>query len=378
MNVIFTCGGTGGHINPAIAVANMWKARYPDSKILFIGAVGGMEEKLVPKAGYELKTLPGGGLSRSLSFAGIKKNVKVMYNLMSSVSRCKKIIRDFKADIVVGTGGYASFPALMAAGMLKIPSCVHESNAVPGLTTRMAERWASKILICFPQSARYYKDQSKVQIVGMPVHSQFLHGSKQASREELGLENNRPVILSAFGSLGAKAMNEMTAELLRLEKEAGYPFQHIHAVGKFGWEWLPALVKEKGVDTENGSVFLKEYIYNMPTVMTAADIVIGRAGSSSLNEIAAAGIPCILIPSPNVTANHQEKNARALEEQGAAVVMLESECTAQGVMDQINRLLNDSDAYSRMRSALLGMAVPDSAERMCTIMEDLISGNTKK
>ena len=378
MNVIFTCGGTGGHINPAIAVANMWKARYPDSKILFIGAVGGMEEKLVPKAGYELKTLPGGGLSRSLSFAGIKKNVKVMYNLMSSVSRCKKIIRDFKADIVVGTGGYASFPALMAAGMLKIPSCVHESNAVPGLTTRMAERWASKILICFPQSARYYKDQSKVQIVGMPVHSQFLHGSKQASREELGLENNRPVILSAFGSLGAKAMNEMTAELLRLEKEAGYPFQHIHAVGKFGWEWLPALVKEKGVDTENGSVFLKEYIYNMPTVMTAADIVIGRAGSSSLNEIAAAGIPCILIPTPNVTANHQEKNARALEEQGAAVVMLESECTAQGVMDQINRLLNDSDAYSRMRSALLGMAVPDSAERMCTIMEELISGNTKK
>ena len=179
MNVIFTCGGTGGHINPAIAVANMWKARYPDSKILFIGAVGGMEEKLVPKAGYELKTLPGGGLSRSLSFAGIKKNVKVMYNLMSSVSRCKKIIRDFKADIVVGTGGYASFPALMAAGMLKIPSCVHESNAVPGLTTRMAERWASKILICFPQSARYYKDQSKVQIVGMPVHSQFLHGKKQ-------------------------------------------------------------------------------------------------------------------------------------------------------------------------------------------------------
>ena len=378
MNVIFTCGGTGGHINPAIAVANMWKQRYPDSKILFIGAVGGMEENLVPKAGYELKTLPGGGLSRSLSFAGIKKNLKVMYNLVSSVNRCKKIIRDFKADIVVGTGGYASFPALMAAGMLKIPSCVHESNAVPGLTTRMAERWASKILICFPQSARYYKDQSKVQIVGMPVHSQFLHGKKEDARKELGLEADRPVILSAFGSLGAKAMNEMTAELLRLEKEAGYPFQHIHSVGKFGWEWLPALVREKGVDTENGSVFLKEYIYNMPTVMTAADIVIGRAGSSSLNEIAAAGIPCILIPSPNVTANHQEKNARALEEQGAAVVMLESDCTAQSVMDQINRLLNDSESYNRMRSALLGMAVPDSAERMCAIMEKLISGNPKK
>ena len=244
MNVIFTCGGTGGHINPAIAVANIWKERHPDSNILFIGADGGMEEQLVPKAGFQLKTLPGGGLSRSLSFAGIKKNVKVMYNLMSSVNRCKKIIKDFGADIVVGTGGYASFPALMAAGLLKIPSCVHESNAVPGLTTRMVERWADKMLICFPQSARYYKDQSKVQVVGMPVRSEFIQNEKKACREELGLDS-RPVILSTFGSLGAKAMNEMTAELMALEKEAGYPFQHIHGVGSFGWEWMPKRVEER-------------------------------------------------------------------------------------------------------------------------------------
>ena len=378
MNVIFTCGGTGGHINPAIAVANMWKERYPDSKILFIGAVGGMEERLVPQAGFELKTLPGGGLSRSLSFSGIKKNLKVMYNLFDSVNQCKKIIKNFKADIVVGTGGYASFPALMAAGMLKIPSCVHESNAVPGLTTRLVERWASKILICFPQSAQYYKDQSKVQIVGMPVRSEFLFADKQKNRQELGLDS-RPVILSTFGSLGAKAMNEMTAELMRLEKEAGYPFQHIHAVGSFGWEWMPQLVEEKGVDTQNNdSVFLKEYIYNMPTVMTAADIVISRAGSSSCNEIAAAGVPCILIPSPNVTANHQEKNARALEEQGAAAVILEKDCTAQVVLDTIRGLLENREEYQKMHEALLTMAVPDSTERMCAIMEELTSCNTNR
>ena len=378
MNVIFTCGGTGGHINPAIAVANMWKERYPDSKILFIGAVGGMEERLVPQAGFELKTLPGGGLSRSLSFSGIKKNLKVMYNLFDSVNQCKKIIKNFKADIVVGTGGYASFPALMAAGMLKIPSCVHESNAVPGLTTRLVERWASKILICFPQSAQYYKDQSKVQIVGMPVRSEFLFADKQKNRQELGLDS-RPVILSTFGSLGAKAMNEMTAELMRLEKEDGYPFQHIHAVGSFGWEWMPQLVEEKGVDTQNNdSVFLKEYIYNMPTVMTAADIVISRAGSSSCNEIAAAGVPCILIPSPNVTANHQEKNARALEEQGAAAVILEKDCTAQVVLDTIRGLLENREEYQKMHEALLTMAVPDSTERMCAIMEELTSCNTNR
>ena len=376
MNVIFTCGGTGGHINPAIAVANIWKERHPDSNILFIGADGGMEEQLVPKAGFRLKTLPGGGLSRRLSFAGIKKNVKVMYNLVSSVNRCKKIIKDFGADVVVGTGGYASFPALMAAGMLKIPSCVHESNALPGLTTRMVERWADRMLICFPQSARYYKDQSKVQVVGMPVRSEFIHNKKQACREELGLDS-RPVILSTFGSLGAKAMNEMTAELMRLEKEAGYPFQHIHGVGSYGWEWMPKLVEEKGV-RNNDAIFLKEYIYNMPTVMAAADIVISRAGASTCNEIAAAGVPCILIPSPNVTANHQEKNARALEEQGAAAVILEENCTAQVVMDKIRQLLEDRDAYNKMHDALLEIAVPDSAQRMCDIMEELTSGKTKR
>ena len=376
MNVIFTCGGTGGHINPAIAVANIWMERHPDSNILFIGADGGMEEQLVPKAGFQLKTLPGGGLSRSLSFAGIKKNVKVMYNLVSSVNRCKKIIKDFGADIVVGTGGYASFPALMAAGLLKIPSCVHESNAVPGLTTRMVERWADKMLICFPQSARYYKDQSKVQVVRMPVRSEFIQNEKKACREELGLDS-RPVILSTFGSLGAKAMNEMTAELMAMEKEAGYPFQHIHGVGSFGWEWMPKLVEEKGVQ-DNDAIFLKEYIYNMPTVMTAADIVISRAGASTCNEIAAAGIPCILIPSPNVTANHQEKNARALEEQGAAAVILEADCSAEKVMQTICELLENREAYNKMHEALLEIAVPDSAQRMCDIMEELTSGKTKR
>ena len=371
MNVIFTCGGTGGHINPAIAVADLWKEKYPDGKILFIGADGGMEEQLVPKAGYDLVTLPGGGLSRSLSFKGIKKNCKVVCQMVSSVNRCKKIIRDFGADVVVGTGGYASFPALMAAGLMKVPSCVHESNAVPGVTTRMAARWVDKILICFQQSDRYYKEKEKIQVVGMPVRSEFIYNDKKACREKLGLDS-RPVILSTFGSQGAKAMNEMTAELMRLEKEAGYPYQHIHAVGSYGWEWMPKLVEDKGVD-DTAAIQLKEYIYDMPTVMTAADIVISRAGSSTCNEIVASGTPCILIPSPNVTANHQEKNARALEEQGAAEVILEADCNAGVVFDRIQKMLSSTQVYEKMRKAQLSMAVPDSAQRLCDIMEDLIA-----
>ena len=377
MNVIFTCGGTGGHINPAIAVANIWKARHPDSKILFIGAVGEMEEQLVPKAGFELVTLPGNGLSRSLSFSGIKKNAKVICQLLESISKCKKIIREFGADIVVGTGGYASFPALMAASLLKIPTCVHESNAVPGLTTKMAARWADQILVCFPQSVQYYKDRKKVQVVGMPVRSEFIYNKKSECRQKLGLDQ-RPMILSTFGSQGAKAMNEMTAELMRLEKEAGYPYQHIHAVGSYGWEWMPKLVEEKGVDTKNNdSIVLKEYLYDMPTAMIAADIVISRAGASSCNEIAVAGVPCILIPSPNVTANHQEKNAKALADHGAAAVILEKDCSAEAVMQKITELLRDRNAYDAMHNALMKMAIPDCAERMCAIMEELISVSSK-
>ena len=377
MNVIFTCGGTGGHINPAIAVANVWKTRYPDSKILFVGAVCGMEEQLVPKAGYELIALPGDGMYRDFSLSGIRKNCNTLRLLYNAVKECKKIIRQFQPDVVVGTGGYASLPMLMAAGLMKIPSCVHESNAVPGLTTRIAARWTNRNLVCFPQSAQYYKNPKNVQVVGMPVRSEFIYSKKKDCREKLNLDE-RPVILSAFGSQGAKAMNEMTAELMRLEKEAGYPFQHIHAVGSYGWDWMPKLAEEKGVDISgNGSIFLKEYIYDMPTAMIAADIVIGRAGSSSCNEVAVAGVPNILIPSPNVTANHQEKNAMALASNGAAIVILEKDCTAELVMEKITQLLGDKEAYANMQKALMKMAVPDCAERICAVMEELISGKKK-
>ena len=378
MNVIFTCGGTGGHINPAIAVANIWKERHPDSNILFIGGKGCMEEQLVPKAGYALKTLPTGGISRSLSFAGLKKNVRSVRNALSAVNACKKIIREFGADVIVGTGGYASFPALMAGAMLGIPTCVHEANAMPGLTTRLLSKRADRVLVCFPQSVEHYKDPKKVEVIGMPVRKEFIFTQKADARRELGLDE-RPLIVSAFGSQGAKAMNEAVAELFRLEKEAGYPFQHIHAVGRYGREWMPELVKEKGVDLETAqAIDMREYIYNMPTVMAAADVIISRAGASSCNEIAATGTPCILIPSPNVTDNHQEKNARALSEQGAAVLLLEKDCTGQRLMEELRGLLSDPDRCSSMSKALLSISVPDCAERMCAIMEELVAGKAPK
>ncbi len=374
MNVIFTCGGTGGHINPAIAVANIFRERHPDCNILFIGAAGEMEEKLVPLAGYELVGLPSSSVTRGLSWQAIRHNVRGVGYIIEAMRRCKKIIREFQPDVIVGTGGYASFPALYMGSKLGVPICVHESNAVPGLTTKMIAKRADRILVSFADSAAHYPDPDRVQVVGMPVRREFIYTKKEDARKELGLDE-RPLVVSAFGSLGARDMNRCMADLFRLELDAGLPFQHIHATGSFGWEWMPELVKEKGVDLKKCSgIDMREYIYNMPTVMAAADVFISRAGASSCNEIAASGTPCILIPSPNVTDNHQEKNARVMERQGGAAVVLESECTAQRLMDEINGLLTEPGKAERMRAALHKMVVLDSSERICSIMEELAGG----
>ena len=374
MNVIFTCGGTAGHINPAIAVANIWKERHPDGKVLFIGGKDEMEVELVPKAGYEIFSFDAACFQRGKNWEAIRYNVRAVRRIARAVKSCKRVIREFGADVVIGTGGYASFPALLAARMLHIPTCVHESNAMPGLTTRLVADWVDKVLICFPESAGHYRHPEKAEAVGMPVRREFIYTEKEKARRELGLDE-RPLVVSAFGSQGAREMNRAMGKLFRLEQDADFPFRHIHAVGSFGWEWMPEYVREQGVDLNRcPAIQMREYIYNMPTVMAAADVVISRAGASSCNEIAASGTPCILIPSPNVTDNHQEKNARAMEAGGGAIVVLEKDCTAERIFREIRDLLADPKRRFAMRAALQKMAIPDSAERICDILDRLAGG----
>ena len=373
MNVLFACGGTGGHINPAIAVANIWKERHPDSNILFVGGMSGMEEMLIPKAGFDLICMHADGFDRRKNWEGIKNNLRAVSTNLKALRKCRKIILEFKPDIIVGTGGYASFPALLCGAMMKIPTCVHESNAMPGMTTRMLAKWADKVLVCFPDCKKFYKDPDKLEVVGMPIRREFIYTKKEDARKELGL-GDKPLVVSAFGSQGAKAMNEAVAELFLLEQEMNFPFHHIHATGSMGWEWMPSYTKNLGVDTETTQdIEMLQYIHNMPTLMAAADVFISRAGASSCNEIAASGTPCILIPSPNVTDNHQEKNARVLADRDAAVLVLEKDCTARELMDQIQNLLADRERYNRMSATLQSMVIPDCAERVCKIMEQLIA-----
>ena len=348
MNIIFTCGGTAGHINPAISVANLLRARKPETQILFVGAEGEMETQLVPREGYRLETLKISSYARRLTPKGIWHNLKTLKYLRDARKRADAIIRDFRPDVIVGTGGYASFPMLRQGAKRGIPTAVHEANAMPGLTTRMVADSASRILVCFEESKAHYKHPERVQVVGMPVRQEFLYTTRAEARARLGY-GEEPLVVSAWGSQGAREMNKIIADFLALELRDGCPWRHVHATGSYGWRWMPELVKEKGVDlAAHPMLDMREYIHNMPELMAAADLVLTRAGASSLNEIEAAGTPCIIIPSPNVTDNHQEKNARVLERNGAAVVLLEQGLTGETLYETARELLNDAPRRAAM------------------------------
>ena len=230
MRVIFTCGGTGGHINPAIAVAKLLQSRQPDCEILFIGAVGGMEETLVRREGFRLETLKISNFQRRLTPAAIGHNVKTAANIAGAMRRVKKILRKFQPDVIVGTGGYASFPALKQGAKLHIPTAVHESNAVPGLTTRMVADRVDRIMVCFEESKACYANADRVRVVGMPVREEFIYRKRRDARQALGLDE-RPLVVSCWGSLGAREMNKKIAEFFKLESVrrpvAAYPCHRV-------------------------------------------------------------------------------------------------------------------------------------------------------
>ncbi len=373
MNVIFTCGGTGGHISPALAVANLVKERHPDANILFVGAEGGMETDLVPRAGFRLETVKISNFQRKLSPSGIVHNVKSLSYMVSSGRRADRIIREFQPDVIVGTGGYASYPMLKQGAKRGIPTAVHESNAVPGLTTRLVMNQVDRVMVSFEESRGSYPHPEKVRVVGMPVRSEFFYTDKAAARKALNMDH-RPLVVSFWGSLGARDMNKMIAQFMARNTRDGLPFRHIHAVGRLGWDWMPDMVRELGVDVSQGSAIdMRQFIYDMPDVMAAADLVICRAGAATISEVAAAGKPAIFVPSPNVVDNHQEKNARILEGHGAAVVLRETELDGDKLYEETTRLLSDAGGLENMGRAVSRMAVPDSAEQIYSIMMELMN-----
>lgn len=369
MNLVFTCGGTGGHINPAIAVAKMFRERQPDCNILFIGADDGMERDLVPREGFRLETLKISNFQRKLTPVGIWHNIVTAKDITGSLRKAKKLLREFGADVVIGTGGYASFPALSQGAKLGIPTLVHESNAIPGLATRMVAEKVDRIMVSFEACRNAYDHPEKVVVTGTPVREEFLYQTKAAAREKLGLDDT-PLVVSCWGSLGAREMNKKIADFMVLAAKDG-TFRHIHATGSYGWRWMPDFVREKGLDlTKTPLIDMREYIYDMPTVMAAADLVICRAGAATISEVTVSGTPAIIVPSPNVVGHHQEKNAQVLGDCGAALVMQENDCTGASLFAAARELLQAPERQQEMRKHLAEIAVVDATERIYTnIME---------
>ena len=257
-----------------------------------------MEKDLIPKAGYEFRTVHISSFHRSLKPAEIKHNLVSLYNMVRSPAEARAILKEFRPDAVIGTGGYASYPTVKAAAKMGIPTAVHESNAVPGLTTELLEPYAGRIMVGFESCRQHYKHPEKVAVTGTPVREDFFTLTKEAAKEKLGVNDGRPLIVSFWGSLGASGMNAQMADMLALEagKE---PFHHIHGAGKSGYAAVLKALAEKGVDLkDHPSLQVREYIYDMAPVMRAADLVICRAGASTVSELTALGVPAIMVPSP--------------------------------------------------------------------------------
>lgn len=366
MNLIFTCGGTGGHINPALAVAKLFQERR-GANILFIGG-DGMEKDLVPRAGFPLKSLQVSGLQRRLTPAALFENAKSVVDLAASCASVTRMIRRFQPDAIIGTGGYASFPALREGARLGIPTIVHESNAVPGLATRLVEKTATKILVAFPECREHYLHPERVVVTGTPVQEAFVFTKREDARKVLRLDD-RPFLVSCWGSLGAREMNKKIARFMVREAADGEPFQHVHATGSFGWKWMPDFVRGLGLDlTAHSAITMKEYIYDMPMLMAAADLILCRGGAATISEVLASRTPALIVPSPNVTDHHQEKNAAALARCGGAMVLPEDATDGDALYETAAALLRDAERRKGMRAALGRTGIVDAAERIYRVI----------
>ena len=362
MKFILTCGGTAGHVNPALALAGYLREKDPAARVLFVGTPNGMERGLIEKAGYDFAAVEVSNFHRSLSPKALRHNFKTAKTLMTSRREADAIIRAFQPDLVVGTGGYASYPAIKAAARRHIPTAVHESNMIPGLTTKLLEGCVNCVMVGFEDCRRHYKHPEKVVVTGTPVRGDFFALTKQQAREKLGYTDDKPLVASFWGSLGASTMNARMLDFFRREQADGFPFHHIHAAGKSDWPHVSGELERLGLSSPLLDV--RQYIYDMAVVMAAADLVISRAGASTLSEVTALGMPTILVPSPYVVANHQEKNARVLADQGAAVLLLERDCVENTLYDAADHLLRDRRRRDDMVRALTAMAVPDAGEKI--------------
>lgn len=373
MKVLFTGGGTAGHINPALAVAGYLRQKEPDAQILYVGNRGGMEERLVQRAGYDMAFITISGFQRRLTPQNIKRNFQTVGRMFAAAAETKRIIRDFAPDLCVGTGGYVSGPVVWEAARMGVPCVIHESNAYPGVTTKMLAKSVKAVLLAVPDAKSYFDSKVNCVVTGNPVRGEVLAAEREASRKALGLDS-RPLVLSFGGSLGASALNRAAAFMLAESARAG-KYQHIHGYGSHDPAFLEE-VRELGLNIdENPHIRLLEYIDNMPQCLSAADLVIGRAGAMTLTEIEAKAKASILVPSPNVAENHQFHNAMALVRRGAAEIIEEKDLTGEGLWRKVEKLLSDPERLRSLGENAGRMEIIDASERIYRELKKAVNGD---
>ena len=369
LKILFACGGTAGHINPALSVAATIRQRYPDTEICFAGNPNGMEARLVPAAGFDFVPFRAMGIQRRLTPQNIVRNFKSVGLLITSGGRAQRVIEAYKPDIVVGTGGYVSGPIVLKASQMGIKTVTHEQNAFPGVTTKLLFRHVDKVLLAVEKAKDYLPQGIDCVVTGNPIRPQILTADRYAARKVLGIPSNKICLLSFGGSLGAQRINESIADVMAWHVPKGN-IHHIHATGQYGVELLPHLLKERGVDVKSPSLDIREYINDMPMCLAAADLVICRAGAITLSELQAVGRASILIPSPNVAENHQFHNAMVLVNQNAAVVIEEKELSGKKLASTVNDLILDPQRLRLLGENAKKLAILNANDR---ILEEIMA-----
>lgn len=371
MRVIIAAAGTGGHINPGLAIANKIKKEEPNSEIIFIGTSRGLENDLVPRAGYKLKTIEAHGLSKSISISNIKNMVKTA----KGFKQAEKIIKEFKPDVVIGMGGYICGAVITAAHKLKIPTMLHESNAYPGLAIKLLSKKVDTILVGFEDAKKRLPKAKKIVVTGTPIKAtsvQLTNDQKQKIKEELKFKNDLPIVLIFGGSQGAKVINRTLTDVIIHKNNKNY--QIIWAAGPGQYDGIKQELEDNNIDINNiKNVRIVPYIYNMDEIMQTADLIVARSGAMTLAEIAIAGKPAIFIPLPSKSANRQEDNARVFERAGAAKVILNSDLNEEKLTSIIKDIISNKDNLIDMGNKAKKMAFYNVEDKIYDEIQNTIN-----
>ena len=370
MKVVIAAAGTGGHINPGIAIANKIKAEEKNTDVLFIGTDYGLEKDLVPRAGFKLKTIHAHGLSKKFTIETIKNNIETFKGTFEA----KKILKEFKPDIVIGTGGYICGPVIMAAKSLKIPRILHESNAFPGLAVKKLGPKVDTVLVGFEDAKKRLPNVKNIVVTGTPSKMKKINMSeseKQKIKKELGLKENLPLVLVFGGSQGARTINKAVTEMIL--KNLNKNYQIILAAGPKQYDEIKKELENKGKNIENlENSKILPYIYNMEEVMNACDLAICRSGAMTITEISTAGKPAIFIPLPNVSQNHQEYNARVLADRGAARIILDANLNEQTLGEEIDSLISNEAKLQEMGKKAEEISIKNVEEQIYKEIKKII------